>query len=527
MSEFYKTRRDLLKALSLAAIVMPYSRWACAQRKFDKNPFLLGVASGSPTDQSIVLWTRLIDERLLASNLSNEPIEVRWELAPDPKFSQTIQSGISLAIPALAYSVHVEVSQLPANQWFYYRFLVGGQVSAVGRTRTLPLPNQELDHLRLAYASCQHYEHGYFSAYQHMLGEKVDLVMFLGDYIYEYGPGRKGVRTHDSGPIISLDDYRKRYVLYKKDENLQAMHAACPWLMTWDDHEVQNDYAGLTPGTFGPYVSDFPKRRAAAYQAYYEHMPLKSSVLIDGLNGLMKGAEMRIYGDFQFGKLANICMLDDRQYRDPGACTPSGSGSAIFDPKGCPELNREDRSILGGDQERWLAGKLRGADKNIWNVIGQPTLYAQRYFPAGDQLLIWNDGWDGFPAARKRMDQLFIENKVKNLVIFGGDVHENWVGYIKADYDKFDSPILGVEFCGTSINSIGNGGKYLDARLAKNRHFIFAEATKKGYGIADFTPKDLTVTLRVLSDAQEETTSIETLAKFVVRSHSNNIQRLA
>lgn len=297
--------------------------------------------------------------------------------------------------------------------------------------------------------------------------------------------------------------------------------------MTWDDHEVQNDYAGLTPGTFGPYVSDFPKRRAAAYQAYYEHMPLKSSVLIDGLNGLMKGAEMRIYGDFQFGKLANICMLDDRQYRDPGACTPSGSGSAIFDPKGCPELNREDRSILGGDQERWLAGKLRGADKNIWNVIGQPTLYAQRYFPSGDQLLIWNDGWDGFPAARKRMNQLFIENQVKNLVIFGGDVHENWVGYIKADYDKFDSPILGVEFCGTSINSIGNGGKYLDARLAKNRHFIFAEATKKGYGIADFTPKDLTVTLRVLSDAQEETTSIETLAKFVVRSHSNNIQRLS
>jgi alkaline phosphatase D len=163
-----------------------------------------------------------MDERLFASNLSNEPIEVRWELARDPKFSQTIQSGISLAIPALAYSVHVEVSQLPANQWFYYRFLVGGQVSAVGRTRTLPLPNQELDHLRLAYASCQHYEHGYFSAYQHMLGEKVDLVMFLGDYIYEYGPGRKGVRTHDSGPIISLDDYRKRYVLYKKDENLQA-----------------------------------------------------------------------------------------------------------------------------------------------------------------------------------------------------------------------------------------------------------------------------------------------------------------
>jgi alkaline phosphatase D len=350
--------------------------------------------------------------------------------------------------------------------------------------------------------------------------------MFLGDYIYEYGPGRKGVRTHDSRPTISLDDYRKRYVLYKKDENLQAMHAACPWIMTWDDHEVQNDYAGLNAGTHGLSVLDFPARRASAYQAYYEHMPLRSSVLIDGVNGLMKGAEMRIYGDFQYGKLANICILDDRQYRDLAACTPSGRGSAIFDPKTCAELNRTNRTILGGDQERWLAGRLSQANQNIWNVIGQPTLYAQRYFPSGDKVLIWNDGWDGFPEARKRMDQLFIQNKVKNLVIFGGDVHENWVGYIKADYDEFDSPVLGVEFCGTSITSIGNTEKYLDAILAKNQHFIFAEASKKGYGIAEFTPKALTVTLRVVSNVQEEKTSIETLAKFMVQSQSNKIERL-
>jgi alkaline phosphatase D len=214
MNEFYKTRRDLLKALSLATLVLPYSSSTYAQRRFDKNPFILGVASGSPTDQSIVLWTRLIDDGLFSSHLPNEPIEVKWELAKDQKFSQIIQSGLSLAVPALAYSVHVEVNQLPANQWFFYRFLVGGEVSAVGKTRTLPAPKQAVDHLKLAYASCQNYEHGYFSAYQHMRSENVDLVMFLGDYIYEYGPGRKGVRTHDSGPTISLDDYRNRYVLY-------------------------------------------------------------------------------------------------------------------------------------------------------------------------------------------------------------------------------------------------------------------------------------------------------------------------
>ena len=527
MSLLCKTRRELLKALALATVTLPLSNTAWAQKKFDKNPFILGVASGSPSDQSIVLWTRLVDEGAFGTNLPNEPIEVKWELALDRDFSKIMKSGVSLAVPALAYSVHAEVNQLPANQWFFYRFQVGGAMSSVGRTRTLPAGDQAVAQLRLAYASCQQYEHGYFSAYKHMLAENLDLVLFLGDYIYEYGPSSKGVRMHDSPPVISLDDYRKRYVLYKQDKNLQAMHAACPWLMTWDDHEVQNDYAGLNPGTFGPYVSDFPKRRASAYQAYYEHMPISSSALIDGIDGLMKGSEMRIYGDFRYGKLANICMLDDRQYRDPDVCTPSGNGSSIFDPKTCPELENSSRTILGGAQEKWLASKLKEANKNIWNVIGQPTLYAQRYFPSGDKLLIWNDGWDGFPAARRRLDQALIENKVKNLVIFGGDVHENWVGYLKTDYNKPDSAVLGVEFCGTSITSIGNGSKYLDARLAKNPHFVFAEATKKGYGVAEFTPNALTVNLRVVSDAQQEDTTIETLAKFVVRSGSNKIERLS
>ena len=527
MKTFHKARRDLLRAMSLATMILPLSNHAWAQHRFDKNPFLLGVASGSPTDRSIVLWTRLIDDNLFSSGLSNSPIEVKWEIAKDRQFTQIIQSGLSLAVPALAYSVHAEVNQLPANQWFFYRFQVGGQMSAVGRTRTLPAPSQVVEQLKLAYASCQHYEHGYFTAYQFMRTEDVDLLMFLGDYIYEYGPGRKGVRTHDSGPLISLDDYRKRYVLYKKDQNLQAMHATCPWLMTWDDHEVQNDYAGLNPGKSGPYVSDFPARRAAAYQAYYEHMPLKSSVLIEGIEGLMRGAEMRIYGDFQFGKLANITMLDDRQYRDPNICSPNAQGSAIIDPKSCPELKAPERSILGGEQEKWLINKLKNSNQSIWNVIGQPTLYAQRYFPSNDQLLIWNDGWDGFPAARQRLNQALIQNQVKNVVLFGGDVHENWVSYIKADYDKQDSAILGVEFCGTSLTSIGEGAKYIDARLSKNPHFIFAEATKKGYGIAEFTPKALTVSLRVLTNAQNEDASIETLAKFVVQSHSNKIIRLS
>ena len=519
------SRRELLKALAIASAVLHTPSLAWAQRKFEKNPFLLGVASGSPTDQSIVLWTRLVDDGLLGG-LPNEAIEVKWELASDEKFTNLVKSGVSVALPELAHSVHAEVSQLPSNQWFYYRFKAGDMVSPIGRTRTLPAPNEAVNRLRLAYASCQHYEHGYFGAYEHMRHEELDLVMFLGDYIYEYGQGKSGVRAHNSGPLITLDDYRKRYVLYKKDVNLQLMHATCPWLMTWDDHEVQNDYAGLTPGTFGPYVSDFPKRRAAAYQAYYEHMPIRSSALIDGLDGLLKGSEMRIYGDFRFGKLANISVLDDRQYRDVEVCTPSGVGSAAINPKKCPELGNPNRSMLGATQENWLANILRDSDKSIWNVIGQPTLFAQRYFPSGETLLVWSDGWDGYPEARKRLNQQFVKNKVKNLVIFGGDVHENWVGYIKEDYDNKNSSTLGVEFCGTSISTIGGGAKYLESRLAKNPHFIFAEATKKGYGVAEFTPRELVVTLRVVGSADEEKSTIETLAKFKVEAGTNKITRI-
>lgn len=525
--DLFLLRRNLLKALALATVGVPISSFSQATLSFTRNPFALGVASGSPTAHSIVLWTRLIDEGLFGSNLSINPIEVNWELSEDIAFTRPVKSGVSLAVPDLAYSVHAEIDHLPANRWFFYRFRVGGMVSPIGRTRTLPLPNAPVDSLRIAFASCQNYEHGYYAAYKHMLNEDLDLVMFLGDYIYEYGPGKNGVRFHDSGPAIDLDDYRKRYVLYKKDENLQAMHASCPWLFTWDDHEVQNDYAGLVPGITGPYVDDFAKRRASAYQAYYEHMPITSSALINGLDGLFRGVEMRIYGNFKFGRLANISMLDDRQYRDPEVCVPSGRGSATIDPSVCVDVMNSSRTMLGSKQEKWIQNTLKDSDKNIWNIIGQATLYAQRKLSDGEKALIWSDGWDGYPAARKNLDEQFIKNKVKNLVIFGGDVHENWVGYLKENYDNPNSAVIGVEFCGTSISSMASGAKYVDRRLEINPHFIFADGAKRGYGVAEFTPKQLIVTLRVLSNARDEEATITSLAKFSVDSGSNHIKRIS
>lgn len=520
------TRREVLKTLALATANFTFAKNSSA-KKLDKSPFSLGIASGSPTDNSIVLWTRLFDSDLFGSNIPNEPIYVGWELAEDDAFLRVVKSGTSVALPALAHSVHSEVSGLPPNKWLFYRFQCGGFTSAVGKTRTLPSPNQSVDKLRLAYASCQNYEHGYFSAYRHMMNENLDLVMFLGDYIYEYPQGKAGVRALNSGWVLDLDDYRKRYALYKSDEDLQLMHATCPWITTWDDHEVQNDYAGNKPGYQGPDVSNFTKRRAAAYQAYYEHMPLPATALLEGIDGLLAGSEMRIYGNFQFGRLANILMLDDRQYRDAEVCSPSRAGSSKFDPKSCIELTNPNRTLLGEQQEQWIASILKDSNKSVWNVIGQPTLYGQRDFGVNGKKIIWSDGWDGFPAARKRINQLLIQNKVKNFVMFGGDIHQNLVGYIKEDYDNLSSAKLGVEFCGTSITSDFGSSRNSKQILKDNPHFIFADANHRGYGVAEFTPHAMTVTLRAVVDARQKDSGIESLAKFRVMSQTNEIERLS
>lgn len=515
------TRRTLLKDLAAATVLLPYGSETWAQQKLSKNPFGLGIASGSATHDSVVLWTRLFDQGVFGSNIPDEKIPVKWEIAKDESFAQMIQSGVSQAIPGLAHSVHVEVSNLPINQWFYYRFSVGDFNSPIGRSRTFAQSATESHPLKIAFASCQHYEQGYFNAYTHLVAEKPDLMIFLGDYIYEYAAGKTGIRSVDGGWCLGLADYRKRYALYKQEKELQAIHASCPWLITWDDHEVQNDYAGNQEGSVGP-SSDFKKRRAAAYQAYYEHMPLKASVLTEGITGLEKGAETRIYDHYRIGNLISISMLDGRQYRSPQACTPGGkTGSGSVDPKTCELLADEQRSLLGQLQEQWLEKQLQSSKDQIWNLIAQPTLFGSCSFNTADGTKIWNDGWDGYPAARTRLINQLIKYQVPNPVILGGDVHENWVGYIKEDYERTSSKTVGVEFCGTSISSYD--GKSTAARQKRNPHFIFADGTRKGYAIAEFSKKEMLVHLRVVKDHRQKESDIETLASFKVIAGSPQI----
>jgi alkaline phosphatase D len=514
-------RRRLLHLAAAAATGVCLPGWTWSQARLPANPFAAGIASGSPTHDSVVLWTRLI---LAAVHVAGAPpVRVRWELAHDERFSRLVQQGEAPAFAELAHSVHVEVRGLEADRWYYFRFIAGGAVSPTGRTRTFPAPDATVQKLRLAYASCQRWEHGYYSAYRHMRQEGVDAVVFVGDYIYEYPNARNAVRVPTGGWVITLDDYRQRYALHKSDPDLQAMHAACPWLHIWDDHEVQNDYAGTHPGDSGPvfarFAVDFTARRAAAYQAFYEHMPLRASVLTRGLAGLTAGAELRIYSSQRIGRLATLYLLDDRQYRDRHVCAPGGKwGSGYVDPATCPEWDDPGRSLLGAAQEQWLERSLASAGESQWTVIAQQTLFGQRDTRPGVDRFLWNDGWDGYGPARKRLTDSLQRHGVPNPVLLGGDVHENWVGHVKADYTRADSAIVGVEFCGTSISSRSSGNAKIRARLAENPHFVFADSERRGYGVAEFTPQRLTTTLRVVDDVTRQDASIGTLAAFVVEA---------
>ena len=529
-SAAHPSRRDWLKWTVAATAPLAYSL-SSAQAPLKHNPFTLGVASGSPSHHSVVLWTRLMpDANSGQSNFASSDISVQWEVADDEHFKVNRRSGQVVALATLAHSVHLELEGLQSDRWYFYRFQLGDAQSTVGRTRTLPHPEAMVQKLRVAYASCQRWEHGYFSAYDHMAQENLDMVLFLGDYIYEYAAAANPVRIPPGGWVTSLSDYRNRYALNKSEKSLQAMHAQCPWLVTWDDHEVSNDYAGLVRGFSGNITLDFEAQRAQAYQAFYEHMPLRASALTRSLEGLARGAEMRIYGQVAFGKLANIYLLDDRQYRDRQVCNKGlNFGSGWVDPDQCEAWLNPSRTLLGPQQEQWLNQSFASArnDQRVWNVVAQQTLFGRRDYKVGSGLSLWNDGWDGYSAARQRMTQSMQTHALKNPVLIGGDVHENWVGHVMADAYKDDSAKIGVEFCGAGITARSAGNSKLAERLRENPHFIFADSERKGYGVVEFTAKQIQTELRVVDDVRLPQTKVETLAKFAVEAGVPQVQRTA
>ena len=502
-------RRMILRmAAALAAGALfapPLVRPVRAQPRFSSDPFTLGIASGSPRPDSVVLWTRLAPEPLAGGGLPTENIALKWEVARDQSFRDITQRGTVTATPQFAHSVRAEVTGLEPARWYWYRFMAGDAVSAVGRTRTAPAPGTANDRLRFAFASCQQYEQGYYAAYRHMAREDLDLVVFLGDYIYESSWGRNHLRKHNAGEPRTLDEYRNRYALYKGDADLQLMHAAAPWLVTWDDHEVSNDYANDQSHDLDP---DFLLRRAAAYQAYYEHMPLAPSAV-------PRGAAMLLHDSFAFGSLATFFVLDDRQYRALQACPRPGRGGSnvVTD---CAERLDTGRSLLGTVQEAWLKDGLTRT-RAKWNVIAQQTLMAQHDRKAGPGQSFWTDGWDGYPAARARLLGDVAQIKPSNPLVISGDVHCNWVADLKTDFDDAKSPVIASEFCGTSITSQGPSVKQIAATLEENPHIRYGNG-KRGYVTMELTPARCTAVIRGLASEKRADSAISTIDTFVVEN---------
>jgi len=511
------SRRHLIALAAGAALgplaSLPFLRHA---RAADVDRFTLGVASGCPRPESVVLWTRVLGADL------PDRLPVAWEVARDEGFDDIAANGIAVAETGWAHSVHVDVSGLAPARWYWYRFTALGGRSAVGRTRTAPAPGAN-DPLQFAIASCQRWDHGHYAAWRHMADENLDLVLFLGDYIYESAPApasARRVRTHEgTGTAKTLQQYRNRYAQYKGDPALQRMHAAAPWIMVWDDHEVENDYANDQGETLG---GDFLARRAAAYQAYWEHMPFPSALR-------PRNADLRIFERYDWGRLARIHAVDDRQYRDHQVCPrPGRGGSNTVTPKECPALLDPERTLLGAEQERWLGDGW--STQHGWNLLAQQTLMARFSWrdpvqrestperpdmPAG---LYWTDGWDGYPAARARLLGAAVERRAPNVVVFGGDVHANYVADLKVDYDDPKAARVGTEFCGTSITSEGLEQSRIDAALPFNPHVHYGRSDQHGYMRFTLDAKALQAQLRVVDDALDPASAIGTLARFAVEA---------
>ncbi|MFF3599043.1 alkaline phosphatase D family protein [Kitasatospora indigofera] len=465
-------------------------------------PFTLGVASGEPDDTSVVLWTRLAPSPTNADGqggMPNADVVVDWQVSTSQSFTTLVSSGTFTARYAQAHSVHVLAGGLAPDAEYYYRFRAQGFISPVGRTRTAPAPGTVGRDFTMAFASCAHYESGYYTAYRRMADDRPDLILHLGDYIYEGGAGTGGVRQHLGSEIVSLADYRRRYALYRTDPDLQAAHAIAPWLVVPDDHEVENNYANMVRADSSPVLTaaQWTARRTAAYQAYFENMPLRAAAT-------PSGNSIQLYRRVRWGTLATFHMLDTRQFRDDQAC---GDGTKV-----CADADLTSRSLTGAAQEAWLLDGL-GQHLGTWDLIGQQVFFARNVNSAGAMNM---DAWDGYRASRSRIQQGIVDRAVRNPVVLTGDVHASWGNDLKADYADASSATIGSELVCTSITSGGNGSTTTAIPNGSlNPHLRFY-SNQRGYVRTRITPSQLTADFRSVATVTEHGAAATTARTFVI-----------
>lgn len=499
-------RRSLLRAAAVIAasrFIAPVAPAHATPVRADADPFRLGVASGEPTTDGFVLWTRLEGLR--------EDAMLGFEIADDEGFRRIVRTGRAVALAGRGGAVHAEIGGLPPGRSFFYRFHFRGAVSRVGRTLTIAERPQRL---RLALTSCQHWEQGWFCAYRDMVAGGVDAVLQVGDYIYEksFGDG-PNVRAFGAPDPVTLDDYRARHALYRSDPDLAAAHASLPFVVTWDDHEVENDYAGEASGQVGD-PERFVRRRAAAYQAYFEHMPLRPSAL-------RPDGGVHLYRRLSWPGLATLHVLDTRQHRTSRACsTPDSPGGQVVDD--CPSTLDPAATMLGASQERWLREGL-GAEQAVWSLVVQQTLFSRLYLPAGGDAR-HSDIWDGYEASRRRLLAAMRQPAVRNPIILGGDVHSFWLNDVREDFGRPATPPVATEVVTSCLASRNGPDALFAGAFARNPHVRFLDNAHAGYVRLEMTPRRLDIEMRAVADLADPRSGCSTLTKAVVEAGRPGVQ---
>ncbi|PSL04792.1 alkaline phosphatase D [Haloactinopolyspora alba] len=492
--------------------------WGARQDALKHDPFTLGVASGDPLSDAVVIWTRLAPEPLEPfGGLGPRPVMVQWQVAEDERFSRIVRRGTMRARREASYSVHVDVTGLRPWRHYYYRFRVGRHVSPVGRTRTAPAAGAAVAGLSFAFASCQAWWEGFYTAYRDLARHDHDVVFHLGDYIYEMGVGAdSGVRQQPvpaefTRETVTLDDYRGRYALYRTDPDLQDAHASAPWIVTMDDHEVENNWAGPISENNAP-EDEFLIRRANAFRAYWEHMPLR-------MTQSPTGPDLQLYRRFQYGDLVRFNVLDTRQYRDDQA---AGDGQ---DPPNPGSLD-PGRTITGDEQERWLLDGM--AERSArWEVLAHQTAIAQLDTREGPDVVVPMDTWDGYVASRRRIVGGARDAGVRNLVSVAGDLHRSVASELKADYADEAAAPVGTEFVGTSISSGRDGTDHDQGGLtilAENPHVKFHNF-QRGYVRCEVTPQQWVADYRVADKVTEPDGTVTTRSRLAVEDGDPTINR--
>jgi alkaline phosphatase D len=510
------SRRTLLRAggSATAAYVLlgRAATSASAAPPFEGEPFALGVASGDPTPDGVVLWTRLAPDPLASGGMPEQVFGVRYEVAKDPEFRQIVRRGAIEALPEEAHTVHAEIGGLQPDTPYWYRFKWGTSESRSGRTRTAP-PTGSTAPMRFGFVSCQNYTNGFFGAYADLAAQDVDLVVHLGDYIYE-GPGLGALRVRDHAPqaeLFTLNDYRLRHAQYRTDPDLQKAHATHPFLMTWDDHEFKDNYADLDLEPDQP-LETVAERRAAAYLAYWEHAPLPRS-------RKPVGKDMPLYRRLHWGALATFHVLDTRQYRSnqiEAQCLP-----ADRDPVSsyCPGVLDPSRGILGAAQRDWLFEGLV-APGAAWNVIANQVGFAplDRDSMANSKQFSL-DNWDGYVADRQQVLDVLARQGRSNTVVITGDAHENSVRNVPPDFKGFDGVPVATEFMGTSMTSEGDVRPFRTRHggTAENPHRVFND-NHRGYVRVTLDPQLWSGEFRTVESVVTRTPIATPLATYVVHN---------